>query len=193
MRAQVMTPKNCPQCSAPVKRHAWEKPNEFNKRTFCSRVCSLKARAMDAKEVLLARRVVTATGCWEWSFGRDKKGYGRWSEHNGETLVHRISYETFVGPIRDGQHVLHHCDNPPCFNPAHLYTGTNDDNVKDRRERDRWGDFRGEKNPRAKITASDVCLIRKSADYQDALAQRFGVTQSTISAIVRRATWKHVP
>lgn len=82
-----------------------------------------------------------ATGCWVWQGANDRDGYGRiggsaygvpWFK-----FAHRASYEEFVGPIPEGLHVLHHCDNPPCINPDLLYTGTPLDNGRDKAARGR--------------------------------------------------------
>lgn len=72
-------------------------------------------------------------GCWTWTDKFDRKGYGRWRK----TLAHRESWRRAHGEIPDGLWVLHHCDNPPCVNPAHLYLGTVVENVRDMVDRRR--------------------------------------------------------
>jgi transcriptional regulator with XRE-family HTH domain len=73
--------------------------------------------------------------CWVWTGPANEKrgGYGRWRR----ALAHRHSWELANGPIPDGLWILHHCDNPPCVNPAHLYAGTHLDNMRDMAERGR--------------------------------------------------------
>jgi HNH endonuclease len=66
------------------------------------------------------------TECWIWQ-GSLRGGYGECAEG----LVHRVSYELFVGPVPDGLCVLHTCDTPTCYNPDHLFVGTRVDNVHD--------------------------------------------------------------
>lgn len=72
-------------------------------------------------------------GCWTWTGTRDRQGYGRWKRW----LAHRFSWARSNGPIPEGLWVLHHCDNPPCVNPAHLYLGTVVENVHDAVDRGR--------------------------------------------------------
>lgn len=96
---------------------------------------------------MLLSRSVKVGDCLEWQGYLDKKGYGRCGPVNGEVLTHRVSYQEFVGPIPDGLHVLHSCDNARCINPEHLRAGTNDDNVADRHERGRWASMKGRRNP----------------------------------------------
>ena len=76
--------------------------------------------------------------CWEWSGARLVTGYGRLYGRMAGTdarrtwrYVHRIAYALAVGPIPVGALICHHCDNPPCFNPAHLYAGSFQSNVDD--------------------------------------------------------------
>jgi hypothetical protein len=76
---------------------------------------------------------VTASGCWEFNGRGDKKGYGRVKVGHayGTTAAHRLSYEAFHGPIPEGMHICHACDNPPCINPDHLWAGTHLENMQD--------------------------------------------------------------
>lgn len=82
-------------------------------------------------------------GCWEWQGYRQKFGHGNigYLTPDGKrryVLAHRQAWLYTKGPIPDGKWVCHHCDNPPCCNPDHLYIGVRADNVRDIyvRERD---------------------------------------------------------
>ena len=77
------------------------------------------------------------SGCWLWMGSQAAHGYGMLSVNGKPCRAHRVSWEMYNGPIPDGLHILHKCDNPPCVNPSHLYAGTHKDNMRDRSERRR--------------------------------------------------------
>ena len=89
----------------------------------------------DPKERLLeSRNIDPQTGCWNWTKARNGSGagYGQIWYKGKFVRVSRLSYQLFVGPIpEDKPFILHRCDNPPCFNPDHLWAGTAQDNHDD--------------------------------------------------------------
>ena len=133
--------------------------------------------------------------CWEWPGKRDRSGYGCLRAQMQHLRAHRVSYILYHGPIPDGLWVLHHCDNPPCCNPAHLWLGTNAENTADKMRKGRHRSLLGEANPISKITAENVAFIRaqRGKVSQESLAQMFNMTQTNIGAIQRGKSWKAQP
>ena len=70
-------------------------------------------------------------GCWEWTAGTNRAGYGQIRDGEYSRRAHRLSWELKFGPIPDGLNVLHRCDTPPCIRPGHLFLGTQTENMRD--------------------------------------------------------------
>lgn len=78
--------------------------------------------------------------CWLWKGAHRDSGYGQFAlfDHgNVPASAHRIAYGLANTGIPKGMHVLHRCDNPPCCNPAHLFAGTQKDNMADKKQKGR--------------------------------------------------------
>lgn len=70
--------------------------------------------------------------CWEWTgsiFGA--MGYGRFNVGDTSVPAHRAIMSAIHGELPRTTFVCHHCDNPRCVNPAHLFLGSNSDNQRD--------------------------------------------------------------
>jgi len=157
-------------------------------------------------------------GCWIWKGAISHNGYGFFKCRNKQLKSHRFAYEAFHGPIPDGLLVCHECDNRACVNPAHLFVGTQKENIADMDRKGRAPNraanahylpkaiaklaahpelrARGERQAQAKLTENQVREIRAlyaaGTHSYSALKKQFGMGQSAIASIVRRQTWKHI-
>ena len=138
------------------------------------------------------------TGCHNFTGQLNTDGYGQIKDRGRSVMVHRWVWEQSNGPIPAGLCVCHHCDNPRCINPAHLYAGTHQRNMQDKADRGRSNNVpRGHahKRPRAKVTEKQVIAIKvalAAKKSQISQAVRFGVSRNLISEIYLEKTWRHL-
>lgn len=133
-------------------------------------------------------------GCIEAKLGEiDRDGYHRLLVNRNRVRAHRLVWLLFVGPIPKGKWVLHRCDNPACVNLAHLYVGTNNENVADRQARNRTP--HGEAHYNRKITEAQA---RRAFDLLDdgtppiEVARYLKVSRHIVNDMKRGRTWKHL-
>ena len=129
-------------------------------------------------------------GCWEWTAARTHNGYGRFTLDRTSLRAHRVSYWLSNGPIPDGLLICHHCDNPGCVRPEHLFAATQKQNVRDAITKGRMA--YGERHPRGRLNEVAVRVIRyfRGKKTQEELARAFGVSQPMISWVQRGICWK---
>jgi excisionase family DNA binding protein len=135
--------------------------------------------------------------CWLYTEHTDEAGYGKFVLRRGDFRpAHAVSYALAKGPVPPRLHVCHHCDNPPCVRPEHLFTGTAADNTRDMFAKGRQGSRHpGSERANARLTEEQVQVIRAVPPYfgRDArLAREFGVSQTTIRKIIAGQKWRHV-
>jgi len=136
--------------------------------------------------------------CWLWEGAKTPLGYGHMSiRKNGKRVdaySHRVSWETFCGPVPDGLEVCHRCDTPSCMRPDHLFLGTHRDNMRDSVQKGRWNRPKGEAHYRAKLTDGIVRNIRANIGLRSItdMARDVGVSYMAVWYICRRKTWTHI-
>lgn len=141
--------------------------------------------------------------CWPWQGEKNNQGYGRFAKwRSGQRqrpLAHRVAYQLVAGDCGD-MCLLHSCDNPPCCNPGHLRPGTQLDNIQDALAKGRNSPpphGLGESASHVRLTEADVHAMRRryaaGGITQAQLGAEVGMHQSAISAIIRGASWSHLP
>jgi len=176
-------PQTCPGCGVVFKARQHGKK-------YCTARCQHEQRLKPETAIASFWSKVDRRGdheCWGWKAQKRWDGYGRFVYKYRPRWAHRFSYELHHGPIPEGMHVLHTCDNPECTNPAHLRLGTHGDNMRDMTRKDRAF---------AKIKTSQVPEIRRrlsAGERPEDIAPLYGVAPTAIWDIKRGDTWKMVP
>lgn len=123
--------------------------------------------------------------CWPWC-GAISRRYGRCSWDHKNLLVHRATYEEFVGPIPDGFSIDHTCFNRYCQNPAHLEAVTPGENSRRYQENKRLPSV-----GKTMLTPSQRALVVQiyltGGVTQQKIANLYGVTQSYVAHLLRRS------
>lgn len=212
MQPKRTVPRTCQQCFAPFMAATGDVNRGAAK--FCSRGCASEAQKVDPVAAFWAK--VDKRGpdeCWPWMGARSESGYGLFAVRKQHTSAHRFSLELKLGrSIKPGMYALHSCpggDNKWCANPTHLREGSALDNSADARERGQipTGDRSGARTkPERRVRGSQVNTSRLTTDQvrdirqryiprkvtTTQLAEEYGISHASVSAIIRRKTWKHV-
>lgn len=148
---------------------------------------------MDIIDKLLSRIKVDSAGCFLWQGGIASAGYGN-IMHNGRRMgAHRWSFEVFRRQIPEGLFVCHHCDVRACINPAHLFLGTQQENISDAARKNRM--TYGVSINSAKLNDAQVVAIAKryaSGERTLKLAKEFGVSNVALHSILSKKAWRRV-
>ncbi len=137
-----------------------------------------------------------SSGCWtdvEW--WTDRWGYGVFRVGGAKKRVHVYAKELASGELAAGRSACHSCDTPSCFNPDHIWWGSQLENMQDCARKGR--NAAGAKNARgrAKVTVEQVREIRRrhaNGETSAALGREYGLSDVAVGKIVRRQNWEWV-
>lgn len=147
---------------------------------------SLRRKLLDSTNVDLEK----ARECVEWAGARDEWGYGRVVvKVDGKyrsPSASRMSYLVFRGPIPDGMRVCHKCDNPPCYNPNHLFLGSPSRNIQDSYDKGRQ-QYRPPCETIPKLYYEILADFRPYEFTRKMLAEKYGVPILHVNYVLKRA------
>lgn len=133
--------------------------------------------------------------CWDWIGAINQSGYGSFSNMGKRVGSHRFSYELHNGSIPEGMFVCHSCDNRRCVNPAHLWIGTNQDNIDDMYSKGRDYHIEGELVLNAIFTDAEAARLREEFEALHITIAEFSrlhnVKPVTMRTLLRRIHYKN--
>lgn len=182
-----------PECTSPVAAKGYCNSHYQRTRRYGDPLVSKATKWLGVPFWERVSVVPDAESCWPWLGPLVGDGRGR-IRHNGRTeFAYRVSWELTHGPIPSGMFVCHHCDNPACVRPEHLFLGTPADNSSDmaRKGRARTGDGsripRGDASPHTRYSDEMVEVIRQrhaGGATQAELVRQTGISQTQMSRIL---------
>jgi HNH endonuclease len=181
----------CQSCGATFFAYPWDCRRREVK--YCSRSCYYASKRIPIEEQF--RRSVgetTESGCVLWAGLKDWNGrgviYSTLRPPQRIFIASRIAWEIANGAIPEGQCICHRCDNPACINVAHLFLGTQLDNIDDMARKGRQANRR--------LTDDEIRTIyaryHKGNVSQQQLADEYGIHQTAVSSIVTGKRWQYV-
>ena len=189
--------KHCAFCGIAFRKDARNTWAYWERAKYCSQKCTGLARTEEARlrekprQEAFEEWIDKSGECWLWLAALDKDGYGIFTYRHKTYRAARIALEFDGRPVPAGLYACHHCDNPACVRPSHLYVGTPTENMADAKRRGRMRV--GESHYASRLTEADVRKIRAATGTQEIIAAQFGVSRSLVSLVRGRKVWAHVP
>jgi hypothetical protein len=161
-------------------------------------------------EKFVARMIIPddVNQCWEWQGCKDKDGYGVSTHEAKKIPAHRRMFLFANGHLVKNLIICHSCDNPSCCNPAHLWAGTTQDNIRDKVAKGRQprGDKngartkpesrrRGDSHHCTKLKDCDVPIVFKLREQglsMSKIGKLVGLSSATVYKIFRKENRKHL-
>jgi hypothetical protein len=137
--------------------------------------------------------------CWLWTRSLNH-GYGQLWVNGKRWIAPRLAWVLTYGPLDSAKRmVCHHCDNPRCVRPDHLFLASQTDNLADMRRKGRGSPppppRRGCFNNKTSMSDDDVRTVRAryaNGEGYRTIAKSYGVWHTTIADIVKHRTWSHI-
>lgn len=175
--ARSYSAKSCCHCGNP-----YTPDGPFQQ--YCSWACRVWSRV----------QIGAPDECWKWHGQKFGDGYGmaKYKTPSGQKTepAHRAVYRIVHGSLPSKIFVCHRCDNRSCCNPAHLWQGSNLDNMQDMVNKGR--SRKGPDSPRAKLTEAQALQIFHDDRPHEEIAADYPIQEMQVRRIKCKEAWRHL-